>query len=111
MDVPLAMDKLEEPTHRLTFLGIEIDTQAGVLHLLADKLSRLKDLLSQWSSRRTCQRRQLESLISTLEHPCQVIKPGRALLRRMIDLLRIPSATWGHHHIHLNHDFRPDLQW
>jgi len=111
MGVPLALDKLEGPTHCLTFLGIEIDTQSGVLRLPADKLMRLKALLAQWSSRKTCRKQQLESLIGTLQHACRVVKPGRAFLRRMIELLRTPSATRGHHHIRLNLDFRADLQW
>ena len=111
LGVPLAGDKLVGPTHCLTFLGIEINTRTGTLCLPADKLARLKATLVQWSSRRSCQRRQLESLIGTLQHACRVVKPGRTFLRRMIDLLRIPGATEGHHHIRLNRGFRADLQW
>ena len=83
----------------------------GVLRLPTDKLSRVKVLLAQWSTRKTCRRRQLESLVGTLQHACRVVKPGRAFLRRMIDLLRTPSATKAHHHIRLNGQFRADLQW
>ena len=111
LGVPLAEDKLEGPTCCLTFLGIEVDTQTGMLRLPAEKLSRMKDMLSQWSMKKSCQRRQLESLIGTLQHACRVIKPGRTFLRRMIDLLRTPSATKPHHHIRLNCEFRADLQW
>ena len=35
LGVPLALDKLEGPTDCITFLGIEIDTAAGVLRLPA----------------------------------------------------------------------------
>jgi len=41
LGAPLAMDKLEGPSHCITFLGIEIDTVAGVLRLPPDKLIRL----------------------------------------------------------------------
>jgi hypothetical protein len=111
LGVPLAADKLEGPSDCLTFLGIEIDTRAGLLRLPADKLARLKELLAQWYPRRSCRRRQLESLVGTLHHACCVVKPGRAFLRRVIDLLRMPSATRGHHHIRLNREFRADLRW
>ena len=111
LGVPLAMDKLEGPAQCLTFLGIELDTQVGVMRLPADKLSRLKDLLAHWSLRKSCRRQQLESLIGTLQHACRVVKPGRAFLRRAIDLLRNPGATKGHHHLRLNREFRADLQW
>ena len=111
LGVPLAMDKPEGPRHCITFLGIEIDTQAGMLRLPADKLSRLQEVLRHWTPRKACQRHQLESLIGSLQHACRVIKPGRAFLRRMIDLLRILGATRGHHHIRLNQEFQADLQW
>ena len=111
LGVPLATDKLEGPSHCLTFLGIELDTQAGLTRLPADKLSRLRDLLAQWSSRRSCWQRELESLIGTLQHAYQVVRPGRAFLRRIIDLLRTPSATKPYHYIRLNREFRADLQW
>ena len=81
------------------------------MRLPADKLSRLKDLLAHWSLRKSCRRQQLESLIGTLQHACRVVKPGRAFLRRAIDLLRNTGATKGHHHLPLNREFRADLQW
>ena len=111
LGVPLAADKMEGPSPCLTFLGIEMDTEEGVLRLPAEKLVRVRDALARWSTRRTCRRRELEYLVGTLQHACRVVKPGRAFLRRMIDLLRIPGATKGHHHIRLNCQFRADLQW
>ena len=103
------MDKLEGPSHCITFLEIEIDTVAGVLQLPPDKLIRLQKALQQWSSRRACERRELESLIGTLQHACWVIKPGRSFLRQMIDLLHIPRRP--HQHMRLNKHFRGDQQW
>jgi hypothetical protein len=81
LGVPLAMEKLEGPSQCMTFLGIEIDTACGQLRLPAEKLARLKALLAQWATRRSCQRRHLESLVGTLQHACQVVRPGRAFLR------------------------------
>ena len=82
-----------------------------MLRLPADKLSRLKDLLVQWYPRKSCRRRRLESLAGTLHHACCVVRPARALLRRIIDLLRMPCASRGHHHVRLNGEFRADLRW
>ena len=95
LGVPLAVEKIEGPGSCLTFLGIEMDTQVGVLRLPADKLARVKETLAQWSMRKSCRRRELESLVGTLQHACRVVKPGRAFLRRMIDLLRLPSSHEG----------------
>ena len=109
LGVPIAADKLEGPTSCLTFLGIEIDTRAGTLRLPSDKLDRILASLQEWCGRRVCRRRELESLIGTLHHACKVIRPGRAFLRRMIDLLRVAHCS--HHHIRLNQQFQADVQW
>ena len=109
LGVPLAMEKLEGPTECLTFLGIELDTTAGVLRLPQDKLDRTHTLLAQWARKRTCTRRELESLIGTLQHACKVVRPGRSFLRRMIDLLRVPHRPY--HHVRLNQQFQADLLW
>ena len=109
LGVPLAMEKLEGPAPCLTFLGIEIDSVAGVLRLPRDKLSKLQRALASWEHKRSCTRRELESLIGTLQHACRVVWPGRAFMRRMIELLRIPRRPY--HHVRLNCEFRADLWW
>ena len=109
LGVPLAMEKLEGPTTCLTFLGIEVDTVAGTLRLPQDKLSRLRKNLAEWERRKSCKKRDLESLVGTLQHACRVVRPGRSFLRRMIDLLCIPKRTY--HHIRLNGEFRADVWW
>ena len=50
--------------------------------------------------------------IAHRRHSTTCLPGGQAwFLRRMIDLLRTPSATKPHHHIRLNREFRADLQW
>ena len=114
LGVPLAEHKQEGPCTRLTFLGIEIDTILGILCLPTEKLNRLKEMLREWSDRKVCTRRELESLVGSLNHACKVVKPGRSFLRRILDLLRWSGASAApqpHHHIRLNREFRSDLQW
>ena len=109
LGVPLAGDKIEGPVPCLTFLGIEIDTEAKLVRLPQEKLEHMRATLEQWSTRKACKRRELESLVGILQHACKVIRPGRSFLRRMIDLLHIPHRP--HHHVRLNHQFRADLLW
>ena len=47
----------------MTFLGIEIDTEEGVMRLPAEKLARIQSQICDWFQRRGCRRQQLESLI------------------------------------------------
>lgn len=49
--------------------------------------------------------------MGTLEHACRIVKPGRAFLRRAIDLLHNPGSTKSHHHLRLNCEFNADLPW
>ncbi len=60
------------PTTCLVFLGIVIDTQAGELRLPADKMQRLQSLLHSWGDKKSCRRKELESLIGLLNHACSV---------------------------------------
>ena len=109
LGVPLAPEKREGPGTTITFLGIVIDTVRQELRLPQDKLERLVTTVTQWGSKKACTRRELESLIGTIQHACKVIPAGRPFLRRAITLL------WGvkcqHHHIRLNKEIRSDLQW
>ena len=108
LGIPLAAHKSEGPASSITFLGIVIDTLAGELRLPAEKLNRIRTLLVDWGDKKSCTRKDLESLIGHLSHACKVIRPGRSFLRRMIDLLHHSGSA---HHIRLNRSFRSDLQW
>ncbi|KAL5509536.1 hypothetical protein EMCRGX_G004926 [Ephydatia muelleri] len=98
LGIPLAEHKTEGPASRITFLGIMID-----------KIVRVQSLLTDWGDRKSCLKKELESLIGTLNHACKVIRPGRSFLRRMIDLLK--RYKMAHHQIRLNREFRSDLRW
>ena len=109
LGLPLHLEKCEGPSTILTFLGIELDSVQQLARLPPDKVDRILRLLQQWSRKKTCTRRDLESLIGSLHHACRVVVPGRTFLRRMIDLL----CCFRHrdHPIRLNVDFHRDLQW
>ena len=109
LGVPIAPEKCEGPAKSLTVLGIELDTELMQLRLPADKLSRLVESLRVWRGRKCCTKRELLSLLGSLQHAAKVIKPGRAFVRRVIDL----STTRRHleSRIRLNCEFRSDVEW
>ena len=72
LGVPLAEHKTEGPATRITYLGIEIDTQVGQLSLPAERLEWLQSLLTSWRGQKVCSKKELESLIGTLNHTCKV---------------------------------------
>jgi hypothetical protein len=109
LGLPIASHKVEGPATSLAFLGILIDSEAGVLRLPADKLARLQDIIRQWQGKRASTKRDLLSLIGHLSHACRVVKSGRTFLRRMIDLSATPKEL--HHWVRLNKGFQSDLNW
>ena len=109
LGVPIAEHKTEGPSCCLTFLGIEIDTQAAMIRLPASKLSRLQEEIKWWKHTRSTTKRELLSLIGQLQHACCVVRPGRSFLRRMISLSTVAKEL--HHRIRLNKGFQSDLQW
>ena len=60
--ISLARDKTVGLSTRMVFLGIEIDTVAGMLRLPSDKLAKLQHML--------------QVILGHLNHACKVIRPG-----------------------------------
>ena len=109
LGIPVAMEKLEGPATVLTFLGIEIDTKEMILRLPMTKLIELQGLVSTRLGKKSCLKRELQSLAGKLQHACKVVRPGRTFLRRVFELLKITAKK--HHHIRLNAMFRSDMLW
>ena len=105
---PVAEEKVEGPTTKLTLLGIEIDAEALILRLHEEKLVALRSLLTSWKGRRWCLKSELQPLAGKLQHACKVVRPGRSFLRRVFEL---KGVHHDHHHIRLNSAMRSDLAW
>jgi hypothetical protein len=90
-------------------LGIEIDTVEMELRLLAVKLWRLQNEIKSWAEKKSCTKRELQSLAGQLQHAATVVRPGRTFFRRYYDLLSVSRAA--HHHVRLNQEARSDLAW
>ena len=109
LGVPIMPEKVAGPSTSLEFLGLLIDTVKMEISLPIYKLTRLKAMLDSWQVRKSCSKRQLQSIIGHLHHASKVVKPGRPFIRRLIDLAssRPHPESW----IRLNTDFRSDIQW
>ena len=105
----LAPEKTEGPATRLTVLGVEIDSVAMELRLPPEKSARLASLLEVWHGKKTGTRRELESLVGTLQHASKVVRPGRIFLRRIYDLLAATNHFKPHYTVRLNRECRADI--
>ena len=109
LQVPVAPEKIEGPSMRLTFLGIEMDTENLILRLPVDKLTTLKEMVREWLPKKACTLRDLQSLAGKLQHACKVVRPGRTFLRRVFELLK--GCKKRQTFVRLNAAIRSDLMW
>ena len=66
--------------------GIQLDTALMEACLLQEKLDKCQDLLSIFLRRRKVTLQEIQSLTGLLNFAYTVVVPGRAFLRRLIDL-------------------------
>ena len=108
LGVPIKQEKTEFPTTVITFMGLELDSVNMVARLPQDKLIKLRSLLSSFRKRRKVKLQELQSLLGLLNFCCKVVLPGRAFLRRLIDLTK--GLTKAHHRVTLNKEGRKDIE-
>ncbi|KAM9326863.1 LOW QUALITY PROTEIN: uncharacterized protein PAF06_003101 [Gastrophryne carolinensis] len=106
--VPVATEKTEGPRTCMSFLGIEIDSQAGVCRL---PLVKVRDLLQELQGALLVKKvtlRQLQSVLGKLNFACKVLPMGRVFSRR----LSLPTAgvKEAHHFIRLTGGLKEDLR-
>lgn len=65
LGLPVAKHKVEGPTTKLEFLGIEFDTLRMLMRLPSEKLERLKELLKEWLGKKSAKKRMILSLIGS----------------------------------------------
>ena len=85
LSIPLAPKKVERPSTKLTFLGIELDSDSMMAWLPEDKLGQLKGMVASWQDRKACTKRKLLYLVDALQLATLVVCYGRVFLRRMIE--------------------------
>ena len=85
----IAWSKLVDPTQRLVFLGVMIDTTSMSLELPDDKISKLHSMLKDFQQRKRATKRQLQKLAGKLAYAAHlVVKGGRCFLQRIFDTIR-----------------------
>ena len=102
-------NKVVGPSRRITFLGIEIDTDSYTLGLPMTKVDTLMTDLTEFMGRRSATKKQLQSLAGSLSWASQVINGGRPHMRRLLDLITPLRAPC--HRSRLTRVAKRDLEW
>lgn len=107
LGIPIAPEKTCGPATTLSFAGIELDTIQLEARLPSEKILKCKDLIADFLKRKKVTLKEVQSLTGLLNFACSVILPGRAFLRRLIDLtIGIQSPF---HFIRLKKEVKADL--
>lgn len=107
INLPVKDSKTVWPTTSVILHGILVDTCAMQLSLPDDKVQAARQTVDNMFRKKKVQLRELQSLIGVLNFACRVIVPGRAFLRRLINLTR--GVTKPHYFIKLDKEARKDL--
>ena len=108
LGVPLSPEKTVGPAPKIMFLGLEIDAVQQLVCIPHEKLVALQDKLATACSSKKITLRRLQSLIGSLSFVCKAVPPGRAFLRRLINLTCGVRKPW--HTIRLTVGAREDLE-
>ena len=86
LGIPIAPEKTCGPSTAMSFAGIELDSIFLEARLPRDKIEKCISLISDFIHRKKVTLKEVHSLNGLLNFVCSVIRPGRAFLRRLIDL-------------------------
>ena len=88
VNLPIRQSKTVFPSTTVTFHGIEVGTVNQTLALPPHKVASLRQKLINLAKRKKTTLKGMQSLIGSLNCACRAIAPGRAFLRRLIELTR-----------------------
>lgn len=106
---PVEEGKTEGPSSTIKFLGMELDSEALEIRLPEEKLKKLRALLGDWKGRKAIKKRDLLSLIGSLQHAAKAVRQGRSFVRRLINLSMVVENLDSY--IRLNISARSDIRW
>ena len=106
LGIPLSEEKTCGPSTCLPFLGIELDTVASEARLPPEKVHKCLQNIEAIYQCKKVTLKEIQSVIGLLNFTCSVV-PGRAFLRRLIDLTK--GVKHPRHRIRITAPVRADL--
>ena len=88
LGLSVSQSKLVLPATRVVCLGVLIDTVTCTIAIPPEKLCQINDTVKEWLEKRSCTKRQLQSILGLLLYVHKCVKPARVFLNRILDMLR-----------------------
>ena len=76
LGLPLAQEKTVRPSKRVTFLGVELDSELNKARLPKDKLLAYKDHLQGLINSKFCTQKEFKTIIGKLQFATCIIRGG-----------------------------------
>ena len=108
LGIPIAPEKTCGPATTLSFAGIELDSVSFEARLPMNKIDKCLSLIGSFLTRKKVTLKEIQSLTGMLNFASSVVVPGRAFLRRLIDLT--VGVYSPHHYIRINKEVKADLK-
>ena len=97
------------PDRIIEYLGIEINSVTKQLRITEKRMAEIREELQGWSQRKTCTKRDIQSIVGKLQFCAKVVVHGNKFIRRLISL-----SKKGKHQsakVRINKEARKDLAW
>ena len=108
VQVPISLPKTTEADYVCIFSGIEFDSVNMMAQLPLDKLRKYGEAINIMLKFRKTTLQNMQSIIGCLQYATTVVSPGRAFLRRLIDLTI--GIKKPYHRVTLNTGAKDDLR-
>ena len=108
LGLDISQEKLVPPTTALVCLGIKVDVVHKTISIPQEKLQQIHHECRSWVGRKTCNKRQLQSLLGSLLYITKCVRYSRFFLNRMLQVLRQHTNKST---CKLNSEFFKDLHW
>lgn len=105
----VSFKKCTSPSTKVTYLGIEFNSETITMALPQQKMQSLMDELKFFHDKPRVTVKQIQRLCGIVSHASKVVKGRRTFSRRMLDLLKGMNPT--KKRIRLSNEFIKDLQW
>ena len=114
LGLTIASEKTAGPTTKLTFLGIQINSEDMSISIDQERVDSITTLLHTWQQRKTCSLKQLQSLIGVLSFASCVVAHGRTFVHHLRTLMQQHLDTdqnTDESSINISTEAHEDIQW
>ena len=106
-----SLKKAEAPTRRITYLGVEFDSEQMTMSVPPDKITEIKSEIGKWARRTTITKKELQSLLGKLFWVAKVVKYARAFMGRLLGQLRSMANDKDNKKVRLLEESKKDILW